>query len=86
MPFEILLRSGQRIRYEDPKYTWQFGLVSGSKEKLDKTTVEVLTEARLFAYYANVCAVGDVIPDVALVFPLEKRVTACPRYGYKEYE
>lgn len=34
--------------------------------------------------YSQVIAAGDVDDDTCLQMPMEKRVTRCPRCGYKE--
>ncbi len=83
--FEVITIGRDRFRFSD-SLRWQYGLVSGTIDTDDKSVVEVLREDELVKTFTQVIAVGDVCEETIIEMPKERRVTQCPRCGYKEID
>lgn len=91
MIFEILTSSGQRFRFDDPAYQWQYALISGTIDQDDRSVVEILRvndedESEIELTITDVIAAGSVEAFTFLSPYTEKIGAVCGRCGFVTYE
>lgn len=83
--FEIVTEGGCKFRHTNPRDHWEYGLMTGSMDKEDKTVVEVNREfengdIEKIAIYTRVVAASCVDEASTLQLP-EIRVEQCMKCG-----